>query len=266
MICCSSCAEFVISPTAPRNLTPRRQLALLLTALVAGSAAAAPQVTTQSGVLAGICAHGLSVFKGVPFAAAPVGERRWQPPAAVSPWAGIREAPAFAPACMQEGVSMPGETPPAVSEDCLYLNIWAPAKSAAQHLPVMVWIHGGGYRNGSASMPLYWGDRLAHQGMIVVTIAYRLWYVFGHLEQEPWHWSVADVALAHDMSGYWSNFVRSGDPNGSGLPSWSPFTNFSGTVLYLGDPVSSGKVANLNSLKVLDGVYSAVRGKAFGER
>ena len=61
-----------------------------------------------------------------------------------------------------------------VSEDCLYLNIWTPAKSAQERLPVIVWIYGGGYINGSASMPLYWGDRLAHKGVIVVTIAYRL--------------------------------------------------------------------------------------------
>ena len=69
---------------------------------------------------------------------------------------------------------MPGEMPPKVSEDCLYLNIWAPAKRAAERLPVIVWIYGGGYRNGSASMPLYWGDRLARRGVIVVTVAYRL--------------------------------------------------------------------------------------------
>ena len=86
----------------------------------------------------------------------------------------MRKATAFAPACMQTGVSMPGETPPAISEDCLYLNIWAPVKRADQRLPVLVWIHGGGYTNGSAAMPLYWGDRLAQKGMIVVTIAYRL--------------------------------------------------------------------------------------------
>ena len=69
---------------------------------------------------------------------------------------------------------MPGETPPAVSEDCLYLNIWTEANKVQEHLPVIVWIYGGGYINGSASMPLYWGDRLAHKGVIVVTIAYRL--------------------------------------------------------------------------------------------
>ncbi len=90
------------------------------------------------------------------------------------PWTGVRKADAFAPACMQVGVSMPGETPPVVSEDCLYLNIWTPPRTSDDRLPVMVWIYGGGYVNGSASMPLYWGDRLAHKGVIVVTIAYRL--------------------------------------------------------------------------------------------
>jgi para-nitrobenzyl esterase len=75
---------------------------------------------------------------------------------------------------MQQGVSMPGEQPPAVSEDCLYLNVWAPPRQAGRRLPVIVWIHGGGYANGSASMPLYHGDRLARKGVLVVTIAYRL--------------------------------------------------------------------------------------------
>jgi para-nitrobenzyl esterase len=75
---------------------------------------------------------------------------------------------------MQTGVSMPGEPPPVTSEDCLYLNLWTPAKSSDARLPVLVWIHGGAWKNGSASMPLYWGDRLARRGVIVVTVAYRL--------------------------------------------------------------------------------------------
>lgn len=149
-------------------------VAAVMAAAQAVNAAPVPQVLTESGAISGISERGLSVYKGVPFAAAPVGDLRWRAPAAVAPWTGIREADAFAAACMQEGVSMPGETPPTVSEDCLYLNIWTPAKSAAEHLPVIVWIHGGGYRNGYAAMPLYWGDRLARKGVIVVTIAYRL--------------------------------------------------------------------------------------------
>jgi para-nitrobenzyl esterase len=525
------------------GLTPQRQhwlfVVTVLAAAQAASAAAAPQVVTESGTLSGISERGLSVYKGVPFAAAPLGDLRWRPPAAVSHWTGIRKADAFAAACMQEGVSMPGETPPTVSEDCLYLNIWSPAKRATEQLPVIVWIYGGGYRNGSASMPLYSGDRLAHKGVIVVTIAYRvgplgflalaeltresphrssgnyglmdqiaalewvqrniaafggdptrvtiagqssgsmsvsalmasprakglfqraigesgglfeplqlapsyllanaerdgekyvaslgvasleelrqlpaarltgggdaggvthpviepyllpltpyeafasgqqndvplligsnaeearsltdvsqttaatfaadiersfgklppaivaayphatdaearkarldlerdlrfgwdmwawarlqattgrspvyyysfrqqppfpagsvyagwgashfaeLWYVFDHLDQAQWRWTPADRTLAHDMSSYWSNFARSGDPNGRDLPSWPPFSNAAGRVLYLGDPVRLGAVANLDTLVILDGIYATVRGKPFGER
>jgi len=438
---------------------------------------------------------------------------------------------------MQVGVSMPGETPPKVSEDCLYLNIWTPAKAAHERLPVIVWIYGGGYINGSASMPLYWGDRLAHKGVIVVTIAYRLgplgflahpeltresphhssgnyglmdqiaalewihkniaafggdpknvtiagqssgaisvsilmasplakglfqraigesgglfeplqlgpqyllanaerdgekfavslgaasleelrrlpaslltgnaggishaviepyvlplspyeafasgqqndvpvligsnaeearaivdvthetaatfasdlehsvgqlppalvaaypratdqqarqarlglerdlrfgwdmwawarlqagtgqnpvyyysfrqqpqfpagsvyegwgashfaelWYVFEHLNQSAWSWTAADRKLAEEMSSYWVNFTRSGNPNGPGLPPWPAFTNAQSKVQYLGDPITVGGVANINSLTVFDAVYTAVRGKPFGAR
>jgi para-nitrobenzyl esterase len=437
---------------------------------------------------------------------------------------------------MQDGVSMPGETPPTVSEDCLYLNIWTPAKNGQEHLPVIVWIYGGGYIRGSSSMPLYWGDQLAHKGVIVVTIAYRLgplgflahpgltresphhssgnyglmdqiaalewiqrniaafggdrkrvtiagqssgsisvsilmaspmakglfqyaigesgglfepvqlapkyllanaehdgekyaaslgatsiaelrrltaaklsdaggithpviepyvlplspyeaftsgqqndvplligsnaeearalvdvthvtaatfdtdiahsvgplpppmlaayphatdkdareaqldlerdlrfgwdmwawarlqagtgrnpvyyysfrqqppfpvgsvyegwgashfaelWYVFDHLDQAPWQWTPADRRVASEISSYWVNFAKSGNPNGTGLPLWPAFTNTDNRVLYLGDPVTVGGVASINGLTVFDGVYTTVRGKPFATR
>jgi para-nitrobenzyl esterase len=155
--------------------TVRNQvLAALLTLMFSLGAAWAAPVQTESGAIQGVDGNGLSIYKGIPYARAPLGELRWVEPQAAKPWKGVRKASAFAPACMQTGVSMPGETPPAVSEDCLYLNIWAPVGRADKRLPVLVWIHGGGYTNGSASMPLYWGDRLAQKGIIVVTIAYRL--------------------------------------------------------------------------------------------
>ncbi len=141
-------------------------LALVLNATVARA------VETGAGDLQGVRDGELVVYKGVPYAAAPLGALRWRPPQPVTAWKGTRRADAFAPACMQSGVSMPGEAPPSTSEDCLYLNIWSPQSAA--RLPVMVWIHGGGWTNGSAAMPLYWGDRLARRGVIVVTIAYRL--------------------------------------------------------------------------------------------
>ena len=131
-------------------------------------------ILIDSGALQGTKATGLALYKGVPFAAPPVGELRWREPQPVKPWEGVRKANAFAPACMQNTVSMPGEVPPAVSEDCLYLNIWAPASPGSARLPVFVWIYGGGYNSGSASMPLYWGDRLARRGMLVVTVAHRV--------------------------------------------------------------------------------------------
>jgi para-nitrobenzyl esterase len=174
-------------------------LALAANLAVAGLA---QQVLTESGTISAERVNGLSVYKGIPFAAPPVGDLRWRPPMPAAPWTGTRKADAFAPACMQVGVSMPCETPPTVSEDCLYLNIWTPAKTQQEHLPVIVWIYGGGYINGSASMPLYWGDRLAHKGVIVVTIAYRLgplgFLTLPELTRESPHYSSGNYGLGSD--------------------------------------------------------------------
>jgi para-nitrobenzyl esterase len=511
--------------------------AVLVAAVQLAGAAVAQQAVTESGTISGIRANGLSIYKGIPFAAPPVEDLRWRPPVHAASWTGTRKADAFAPACMQVGVSMPGETPPAVSEDCLYLNIWTPAKTAHEHLPVIVWIYGGGYINGSASMPLYWGDRLAQKRAIVVTIAYRLgplgflalpeltresphrssgnyglmdqiaalewirrnvaafggdpkcvtiagqssgsisvsilmasplakglfqraigesgglfeplqlapkyllanaerdgqtyaaslgatslkelrglpatlltgnaggivhpviepyvlplspyeafssgqqndvplligsnadearaivnvthvtaatfdsalehsvgqlppallaayphatdeeagqaqlglerdlrfgwdmwawarlqagtgkssvfyysfrqqppfpatsvyagwgashfaelWYVFDHLDQSPWNWTAADRKLTEEMSSYWVNFARSGDPNGPGLPSWAAFTSTESKVQYLAAPITVGGVANIQELSVFDAVYTSVRGTPFAAR
>ncbi len=526
------------------------RFAMIVALVELATISVAQRAITESGVISGVHESGLNVYKGVPFVAPPVRDLRWRPPAQVAPWTGIRKADTFAPACMQSGVSMPGETPPTISEDCLYLNIWSPTEAAAKavtnakgntaqaRLPVFVWIYGGGYTNGSASMPLYWGDQLAHKGVIVITVAYRLgplgylaypeltresphhssgnyglmdqiaalewiqrnisafggdpknitiagqsagamavsmlmasplakglfqraigesgalfeplqlapryllanaerdgekyaaslgvasikelrdlpaarllagdagnvshpviepyalpaapyevfasgqqndvplligsnadearsltdithvkaatfdadlehsfgalpapllvayphatdeaarqarldierdlrfgwdiwawarlqsgsgrsrvyyysfrqvppfpagsvfegwgashyaelWYVFDHLDQEPWRWTAADRKLAEEISGYWVNFVRSGDPNGPGLPAWPAFSNTDSKVLYLGDPITVGGVANINSLEIFDAVYTSVRGATFAAR
>jgi para-nitrobenzyl esterase len=513
------------------------RLAALLALAWGHAVAMAAPVQIESGALQGAFVDGLTVYKGVPYAAPPVADLRWREPRRVKPWKGVRSAKVFAPACMQTGVSMPGETPPIVSEDCLYLNIWTPVSTPHKRLPVLVWIHGGGYTNGSASMPLYWGDRLAHKGVIVVTIAYRLgplgflahpgltaesahrssgnyglmdqiaalqwvhrniaafggdenrvtiagqssgsisisilmasplakglfrqaigesgglfeplqlapkyllgeaekdgekfatslgaasvedlrrlpaarltgneggiahpviepyllprspyetftagaqndvplllgsnaeearslvnvsgvtaatfesdiaqsfgalppplmaayphatdvearmarlnferdlrfawdmwawarlqaatgrspvyyfsfqqqppfptdsvyagwgashfaelWYVFDHLDQSPWHWTSSDLTVAADISEYWANFAKSGDPNGAGLPPWPVFENTASQVQYLGDPIVTRGVLGIDQLRVFDNVYSGVRGKPFASR
>ena len=179
-------------------------MAAVMVALSAGASAMANPVVTESGALQGEAAGPLTVYRGVPFAAPPVGDLRWREPQPVRPWKGVRAATTFAPACMQTGVSMAGETPPQISENCLYLNIWTPAKSPRAHLPVMVWIPGGGFTNGSASMPLYWGDRLARRGVIVVTVAYRLgplgFLAHPELTRESRHASSGNYALMDQIA------------------------------------------------------------------
>jgi para-nitrobenzyl esterase len=144
------------------------------------SAASAATVRVDAGRLRGSESEGIVAYRGVPFAAPPLGPLRWREPQPTPAWTGVRAATAFAPACPQVGVSMPGEPVPRTDEDCLYLNVWTPAKRRAGRFPVMVFIHGGGYANGATALPPYWGDRLARRGVVVVTLAYRLG-VLGYL-------------------------------------------------------------------------------------
>ncbi len=179
--------------------------AALVAALLfpAATAGAAP-VRTDAGLVEGVRESGLEVYKGIPFAAPPVGPLRWREPQPVTPWTGVRPATEFAPACEQKGVSMPGEAPPKISEDCLYLNVWTPAHGANERLPVLVWIYGGGFSNGSASMPLYWGDKLARKGVIVVTVAYRVgafgWLAHPELTAESAHHSSGNYGLEDQIA------------------------------------------------------------------
>jgi para-nitrobenzyl esterase len=142
--------------------------------------AAPPQVRTEQGVLEGIEAVGVTVFRGISFAAPPVGNLRWRAPQPAASWRGVRKAGTFSPVCMQRGTYPEDAPAERSSEDCLYLNVWAPRGARSRKLPVMVWIHGGSLRNGSASTPLYAGDRFARHDVIVVTANYRLG-VFGFL-------------------------------------------------------------------------------------
>lgn len=131
-------------------------------------------VRLENGVVRGAVAGDVVAFKGLPYAAPPVGERRWRPPAPASDWSGVRDAKDYGAICIQPPANGdPGVGPLPMSEDCLTLNVWAPVQRA-EPLPVMVWIHGGGYNNGSGTAPLYDGSALARRGVVVVTINYRL--------------------------------------------------------------------------------------------
>ena len=175
-----------------RFRVPSRVFALLA-ALAASFVAASPclaqltQARVAEGALAGKPEGPVGAFLGVPFAAPPVGAHRWTPPRAAAKWKGERKADQFAASC-QQTVSPQGFGPwtaeyvvqGAVSEDCLYLNIWTPAHNAQDRLPVLVWIYGGGFRSGSGSVALYDGAALAAKGIVVVSVNYRVG-VYGFL-------------------------------------------------------------------------------------
>lgn len=161
--------------------------------------AAGPIVSVKAGQLQGVDKGGIAVFKGVPFAAPPVGELRWRPPQPVQPWSGVRAATAFSPTAYQRGTDfntfidtlingqgwgflrreglkllLKVAPKPKASEDCLYLNIRTPALDSGAKLPVMVWIHGGDHQDGAGSEPFYDSNALPERGVVVVTINYRL--------------------------------------------------------------------------------------------
>ena len=142
--------------------------------------AAGTRVDTAAGTLEGEYAgdaRDVLVFRGVPYARPPVGGARWQPPAAVEAWDGVRPASEFGPVCWQrprEMSSLYARGDLDTDEDCLYLNVWAPAGEPAAPHPVMVWFHGGGHNSGSGSARIFDGAALARKGVVLVTINYRL--------------------------------------------------------------------------------------------
>jgi len=155
----------------------------------AAAATISDPVRVDTGLISGTSGRSpeIRVFKGIPFAAAPVGELRWRTPQPAPRWDGVRKADQFGPRCMQGG----GPGGPPMSEDCLFLNVWTGARSSSDRRPVMVWSYGGAFAIGSGSTPLYDGENLAKKGVIVVTYNYRLgplgWFSHPELSKESGH-------------------------------------------------------------------------------
>jgi len=181
-------------------------LALSLSAI----AAVTDPIKVEQGLLAGTAGSSadVRVYRGVPFAAPPVGDLRWKAPQPAAKWQGVRQATEFSNACWQTpyppaAAIYQAKLPP-LSEDCLYLNIWTPAKSAKDRLPVMVWIHGGGFTRGFSGTSSYNGEVLAHKGAVIVTINYRLgifgFFAHPELTSESGHHASGNYALLDQIA------------------------------------------------------------------
>jgi para-nitrobenzyl esterase len=148
--------------------------AFCLPAVASGKDAQRPIVITDAGPLRGEVDADVASFKGIPFAAPPLASLRWHAPQPVTRWSNVRDATAFGPDCMQ--IASPTDQAPlrtTPSEDCLYLNIWRPSRPTA-HMPVLVWIYGGGFMTGGASPAVYDGSAFARRGIVFVSFNYRL--------------------------------------------------------------------------------------------
>ena len=170
-------------------------------------------VKTTDGLMSGVTlASGVRAFKGIPFAAPPVGDLRWKQPQPAAHWEGVRKADAFGDVCVQRpapkrvpnNVATDLPDSPKTSEDCLYLNVWTDAKRAGARLPVMVWIYGGAYTEGAGSSPHNDGEALARKGVVLVTFNYRLgpFGFFSHpeLTKESGHDASGNQALGDSIA------------------------------------------------------------------
>ncbi|HVZ64025.1 MAG TPA: carboxylesterase family protein [Lacunisphaera sp.] len=237
----------------PRSF--RRLLPAFILALAPGLATAAPVVkhTTAGDVEGDVTTDGVSAFKGIPYAAPPVGALRWQPPQPVAPWTGIRPAHAFGARAMQGRIFSDMrffDTGP--SEDCLYLNVWAPAK--AEKLPVMVWIYGGGFVAGATSEPRQNGEKLCQKGVVVVSMNYRLgvfgFYAHPELTAESPHHASGNYGLLDMVAAL--QWVRDNIAAFGGDP---------GNVTIFGESAGSFAVSALMASPLAHGLFH----KAIGE-
>jgi len=153
-----------------------------------------PQAKTANGIVEGVSHSGVSVFEGIPFAQPPVGDLRWREPQPVERWTGIRKTDHFGANPMEHPAGDMVFRSQGMSEDCLYLNVWTPAKSPGEKLPVLVYFYGGGFMSGDGSEGRYDGESMARKGIVTLTVNYRLG-VFGFLahpalsKESPYHGS-----------------------------------------------------------------------------
>jgi para-nitrobenzyl esterase len=233
---------------------------LALGGWLVSSAATQEPVRLDSGLVSGIAGSdpAVRVFKGIPYAAPPVGELRWRPPQPTSHWDGVRKADEFGAMCMQSafrGGGNPPANPPKMSEDCLFLNVWTAATSASDRRPVMVWIHPGGYQTGSGSSPVNNGEALARKGVVLVTINYRLG-VFGffshpELTKESEHHASGNYGFMDQVAALqWvqKNIAAfGGDPR---------------RVTVFGDSAGAASIANLMGSPLAKGLFQRASGES----
>ncbi len=244
-------------PITSRIAQCRPGLALALALLAAAPALAssadpAPQVSVETGLLRGSESDGIHHFFGIPYAVPPIGDLRWKDPVPAKPWQGERDATSFGPTCPQAVI--PAAPQPPMSEDCLTLNIWAPP-AQDKPMPVMVWIHGGGYLFGSNRDPAFDGTQFAKKGVVLVTINYRLgplgFMAHPELSAESPHHSSGNYGLLDQMEAL--RWVKANIHAFGGDPD---------NVTIFGESAGSGAVNMLQASPLAKGLFNRTIGES----
>ena len=241
------------------TLRTRVMPAVALACTLAGAPAAAQPVKTANGTVEGTKSeNGILVYRGIPFAAPPTGDRRWKPPQPVANWTGVKKAENFSASCMQRKVF--GDMSfraSGMSEDCLYLNVWTPKVGAAAALPVLVYFYGGGYIAGDGSEPRYDGEAMARKGIVALTVNYRL-NVFGFLAHPELTCGVAETRLRQLRA------ARSGRGAGVGAEEHCRLRRRSRRVTIAGESAGSISVSALMVSPLSKGLIAGAIGESGG--